>query len=413
MRSPLAWCAVAVVVVVVIAFGEVPVAAQTRSLPEAPGTWKPWKPFAAIASARQAVSATPALVKAFEAELLELNAILRRAPAVATPVGFSVETWGNLAGYRASENAPGQPAAAAVPLPGGLTFGAFPIFEYQRNGKTIREDTGETALQQFIVNQIGPSLIDNRGVPDWGPLDADVFLQPRRRDDVAGWTRYGDALVIAHEGAALWVPLAYGAALDLEARARQAKVADFQESVDASTSRLAVIRDPAWRATRLKEAQQDAAAMPNPQAFVKQIEESIRIEEASLVAEVGPSSGSGKALAEAKLAVAEVTGLIAALSPAERAAPSCFSESGTSVRARFRGVPAAGCEPLVRPNYAYFNKALPRSVPQVVVITPIGRCFDTADKFNREANSPSPAGCRANRGLIETLDKAALRAWVR
>jgi len=67
----------------------------------------------------------------------------------------------------------------------------------------------------------------------------------------------------------------------------------------------------------------------------------------------------------------------------------------------------------VRPNYGYFNKTLPRSAPQVVIITPITRCFDTADKYNRDANSLSPAGCRANRALIETLDKDALRAWVR
>ena len=67
----------------------------------------------------------------------------------------------------------------------------------------------------------------------------------------------------------------------------------------------------------------------------------------------------------------------------------------------------------MRPNYGYFNKALPRSTPQVVIITPITRCFNTADKYNNEANSPSPAGCRANRALVETMDKEALRAWVR
>ena len=71
-----------------------------------------------------------------------------------------------------------------------------------------------------------------------------------------------------------------------------------------------------------------------------------------------------------------------------------------------------GCHPLVRPNYGYFNKTLPRSAPQVVIITPITRCFDTANKYNLEANSTSPSGCRANRALIETLDKDALRAWV-
>ena len=53
-------------------------------------------------------------------------------------------------------------------------------------------------------------------------------------------------------------------------------------------------------------------------------------------------------------------------------------------RARFRTVAAATCQPIVRPNYGYFNKALPRSAPQVLIITGIKRCFDTADKFNRE-----------------------------
>ena len=67
----------------------------------------------------------------------------------------------------------------------------------------------------------------------------------------------------------------------------------------------------------------------------------------------------------------------------------------------------------MRPNYGYFNKSLPRSTPQVVIIRPITRCFSTADKYNNDANSPSPAGCRANRALVETMDKEALRAWVR
>ena len=70
-------------------------------------------------------------MKAFEAELLALNAILRRATGVASPVGFSVETWGHLDGYRVFEHAPGQPAPGGLPLAGALTFGAFPIFEYR------------------------------------------------------------------------------------------------------------------------------------------------------------------------------------------------------------------------------------------------------------------------------------------
>jgi hypothetical protein len=395
------------------AAGAVPAWAQTRLLPDAPGTWKPWKPFSASAGSRQAQAATPALVKTFEAELLALNAILRRAPGTASPVGFSVETWGHLAGYHVSEHAPGQPVAGGLPLAGGLTFGAFPIFEYERNGKMIRADTGETALQGFLVNEIGRGLIDRGNVAEWGAVDHDAFLQPLPQGEIAGLPRYGDGLGVARDPAALWTPLSRRSALDLVKAARQLEVNNVQEGVDASTARLAVVRDPAWRATRLKDAQQSAATMPDPQAFIKQIEESIRIEEAALVNELAPTTGSGKRLIEARRALTEVTDWIAELSPTEQAAAACYAEKGATFRARFLTVPSPGCHPLVRPNYGYFNKALPRSAPQVVIITGITRCFDTADKYNRDANSPSPAGCRANRALIETFDKDAMRAWLR
>jgi hypothetical protein len=180
---------------------------------------------------------------------------------------------------------------------------------------------------------------------------------------------------------------------------------------------LAVVRDPAYRAKRVAEAKEGAAAakMSNAQAqvFIKQVEDSIGVEEASLLKELSPATGTGKNLADAKRAVSEVTDWIAQLSPAEQAAPSCFAEKGATLRARFTTVGSAGCVPLVRPNYAYFNKALPRSAPQVVIITGIKRCFDTADKYNNDANSPSPSGCRANRALVESMDKDAIRAWLR
>ena len=397
--------------------GGVPAWSQTRPLPDAPGTWKPWKPLSTTTGAGGAKeqAATPALVKAFEGELLALNAILRRAAGVASPVGFSVETWGHLTGYHVSEHAIGQPAAGKMPIAGGLTFGAFPIFEYQRNGKTIREDTGETALQTFLVNQIGPGPIDRGNVADWGPVDTDAFQKPMPQGEIAGLPRHGDGLVIARDPAALWTPLPQRGALDLVVKARTIVVQGLEESIAAYTAQLAVVRDPAYRAKRLKEAQEAAALakMPNPQAFIKQIEESIGVEEASLVKELGPATGTGKNLVDAKRALSEVTDWIAQLSPAELAAPSCYAAKGTTLRARFPTAASAGCQPLVRPNYGYFNAALPRSAPQVVIITGIKRCFDTSDKYNRDANDPSPAGCRANRALVETMDKDAIRAWLR
>jgi len=391
----------------------VPVIPQSKTLPDAPGSWKPWKPLATTTGNGREQAATPALMKAFEAELLTFNAIARRATGVATPVGFSVETWGWVTGYQVSEHAPGQPPAGGLPIAGGFTFGAFPIFEYVRNGKTIREDTGETALQQFLINQIGRGVIDSGYVQEWMPIDHDAFLKPMPQGEIAGLPRYGDGLVIARDPAALWTPLSQRAALDIVVKARQLAVEGLEESMSKYTERLAVVRDPAWRAKRMKDAQEAAKTMPNPQAFIKTIEESIGVEEASLLKELGPSTGTGKSLADAKRALSEVTGWIAELTPAQQGAPACYAAKGTTLRTKFPTSAPADCHPLVRPNYGYFNKALPRSAPQVLIITGIKRCFDTADKYNRDANSASPAGCRANRALVETLDKAAVRAWLR
>ena len=58
-----------------------PVRAQVRYLVDEPGVWKPWKPFTAIASTGTDRGATPAETKAFEATLLQLNAIFRARTA--------------------------------------------------------------------------------------------------------------------------------------------------------------------------------------------------------------------------------------------------------------------------------------------------------------------------------------------
>ena len=158
-----------------------------------------------------------------------------------------------------------------------------------------------------------------------------------RQGEIAGLPRYGDGLIIARDPEALWTPLPQRGALDLVVKARQLVVQGYEESLSAYTAQLAVVRDPAYRAKRVAEAKEAAAAakMPNPQAFVKQVEDSIGIEEASLLKELSPATGTGKNLADAKRALSEVTDWIAQLSPAELAAPSCYAEKGTTLRARF------------------------------------------------------------------------------
>jgi len=404
------WCTLAVAA----ALSSTLAAAQyPKFLVDSPGVWKPWKGLTAIASARKEQSATPALVKAFEAELLGLNEIAKRAPGVATPTGFSVETWGSLDGYRPRDHAPGQPPPGGLPLMGAWTFGAFPVFEYERSGKIIRSDTGETQLQYFAINQITRDLGEPGTIAEFGQVDHDAFLQPLRHGEFAGIPRYGDQLIIARDPERLWTPLTLRAALDIVALARKATVTERQEGVDTMTARLSTMRDPGWRAERAKEDQANAARMPDAQQFLAQVAAGRKIEEDSLAQELSPAGRAAQSLAEARRSLDEVTSWIAELAPSDQAAPVCYAENGANLRARFRPAPAPGCHPLARPNYGYFDKSAPRSAAQVVLIRGFGRCFDTTDQYNREANSPGPAGCRANRALVEGIDKDAVRAWMK
>lgn len=391
----------------------VPSWSQTKSLPDAPGVWKPWKGLTAVPSARAEAGVTAAQVKAFEAEMLTLNGIVARATGVATPVGYSVETWAHLSSWKAPAHGPGHPGPRTLPMSGGLSFGAFPIFEYVRNGKTIREDTGETALQDFVVNTIDKAIFRPNRVEEWGAVNQDAFLLPARKGEIAGLPRYGDSLIVARDPDALFTPLGLGAALEIVRMERAGSVAEYRESREKYATQLAQVRDPARRARRLKEAADGAAAMPDPAAFIAMVEAALAAEEASIVSALSPAGSASTSLADAERALGEVTSWLSEMTPAERAEPACYVEQGRGLRARFKAAPAAGCVPLVRPNYAYFNPALPRSAPQVILITSIARCFDSADPYNLDARAKGPHGCPANRALIETIDKDALRAWLR
>jgi hypothetical protein len=381
--------------------------AQPNYLVNEPGTWKAWN-FTATPTTRRERAATPADVKAFEAELLKLQAILRQAPGVAHPVGFSVETWGNLHGY--TPPAPGQPAGSALPLAGALSFGAFPIFQYERNGKMIREDTGETELVLFHVNELQPWLTTGGSVDDWGGIDTDAFLMPPALGEVAGFPRYRDVIVIKKNPAPLWVPLSLADALRLTLRAREQKIDERRTVLDRFNRDLADAIDPAKKTARLEEYRKSSASMPDPAAFLAQMQEVERRTEASLRRELSPDGGVMKSYLEAERGAAQVKALLDGLAPSAAAAAACYAGAGKPLPDRFRTGPGQGCSPIVRPNWQYFDKALPRSAPQLVVVSYISRCYDrTPDP--RVPNTP--AGCPVNRRLLETMDRDAILNWLK
>lgn len=202
--------------------------AQVRYRPDETGPWRPWT-MTAIASARQARGATSAEVQAFEARLKQLAAIVRRAPAVATPIGFAGELWGSLDGYGIS--VPGQPAGTTVPLAGGVSFGAFPLIEFTRNGRLMNEDLkgGETALLQFRVNAIERGVFSASAPIEWIGDDDPGFFEPLAGAPVQGLPRFGDVLVLTNRAAPLWVPLSLEASLRPVIDARRDALAHRRE----------------------------------------------------------------------------------------------------------------------------------------------------------------------------------------
>ena len=138
--------------------------------------------------------------------------------------------------------------------------------------------TKPRVIELLLVTAVPPMILAQQGMPSLGLIAAVVIggalaaggantincwierdrdqlmrrtlARPLPQGEIAGLPRYGDGLVIARDPAALWAPLPLAAALDLVAKARKVAVDEHQQSVDAQNARLAIVRDPAWRATR-------------------------------------------------------------------------------------------------------------------------------------------------------------------
>jgi hypothetical protein len=380
---------------------------QVRYRPTETGPWRPWH-FTAIDSARQSRGATGAEVEAFQARLQELAAIIKRAPGVTPPIGFAGELWGSL-----SSHDPATGPGRAVPLAGALSFGAFPLIDFTRNGKVVNEDLkgGETELLQFQVNDIGGHMYGTSRPDGWGDAELDAFVEPATGASVAGLAQSGDVLVVRKNQQPLWVPVPLADALKPIATTRRAAFEQMREAYNTEVAKFTEWQSPSRRAARRAEWQKAARTMPNGGAeFLANMERSDPQIEAGHTARLAPGGPEDTRVKEAEGALREVETMVAALSPDERNAPSCHDRSASPLADRFRALAGApeSCRPIVRPNAGYFDARLPRSAPQVVMVSMFTRCLRPE---SLKATSPR-GGCVINRALVESLDWDAVRAWL-
>ena len=389
-------------------WASVALVAQMRYLPDAPGTWKPWR-FIAYGDNRRLLGARPADVKELEAQLLRLNAILKKTDGFTNPIGFSVETVGlaRPGGRPAIGRAPGS-RPHLRPLPASLNFGAYAVHEYGTGATAKRDDTGETAQLLFFVNQLAQPLFstaDHR-VAEFEKLDADVARLAAPQPDVLGFPRYGDTLVLKKSAEPIWAAVTFADALDLVARSI--------DSAAGGRARRGRTRPGGLR--RYDGSEEDRAAH-------RAVQDHRAAAEGSGLHGQDDKGGSreGKAgrhcccrkspaakavVTKSEQELAGARTMAAGLSAADKTAPACYASGDKVSVSRFRRGPAAGCDALVRPNWKLFNPALPRSAPQLLTIGHFYWCLGADKKFVHVG------GCTANKRLLESVDRAALLAWL-
>ncbi len=383
------------------------VIAQLRYRPTETGPWRPWH-FTAIESARKSRGATAAEVQAFQVRLQELAAIVKRAPAVAPPIGFAGELWGSL-----DSHDPATGTGRAVPLAGSLSFGAFPLIEFMRNGKLVNEDLkgGETPLLQFQVNDIGGHMYGTSKPDGWADTQLDAFVEPAAGAPFAGLARIGDVFVVRRNQKPLWIAFPVADALKPIATTRRTTFEQMRDAYDKEVADFTAWKSPARRAARRAEWEKAAKTMPNGGAeFLASMEKTDPQIEAANAARLGPGGPEATRVKEAERELQEVDTLVAALSPDARNAPSCYDGSARRLADRFRVLAGAppSCRPLVRPNADYFDATLPRSSPQVLMVSMFTRCLEPE---SLRATAPR-GGCVINRALLESMDWDAVRAWL-
>jgi hypothetical protein len=388
--------------------------AQVRYRPTDNGPWRPWH-FTAIPTARQNRGATAAELQAWQSRLQELAAIVRRAPAVAQPVGFAAEVWGNLDGY--GPPAPGEPSGARLPLAGSLSFGAFPLIEFMRNGKLMNEDLkgGETELLHFTVNHIERGMFQQSMPMEWSGEDAVGFVEPKTRETVAGLTRIDDVLVLVsdrNKARPLWTPLTLEEAMAPALAQRRKLFESRRKNYEDQKREFAEWSSPQQRAARRADWQRSAAGMGAEQGrtFLANMEKTDPEIEKAKKALLAPGGSEERGVQDAEKALREAEALLAAAGQT-RAAAACYDKSANRLAARFR--PLAGapptCEPLVKTNWAFFDPARPRAAPQILMLAQYGRCL-TKESVAR--GDGTRGGCAINRQLVNSIDWDAVRAWM-
>jgi hypothetical protein len=211
--------------------------------------------------------------------------------------------------------------------------------------------------------------------------------------------------VIKKSSAPIWAAVTLSETLDLVGRSIDRRLMDERDAAARFQRGYDYIKDPKKREARLEQYRKLAPLQKDPAYMEKmtKAEDAMDKQADALL----PQIVSAKVVVtKSEQELAGVRTTAAGLSAADKAAPACYASGDNVSVSRFRRAPAPACDPLVRANWKLFNPALPRSAPQVLTISNFEGCL-VPDRQVLHVG-----GCTANRRLLESIDKAALLAWL-
>jgi hypothetical protein len=343
---------------------------------------------------RQSVSAT----------LDKLSTLIKATPTASALSGFWMKESRNL--Y------PGNPHHFEI--------GFFPFYleDVLTNGKFVPQWAGETESVYFQFNSLP------------GPLSQPViaggfYLRPQQTASFAGFPIFDDSnLLITRHNRDPWAPVPLRTAL-------LAAQPEFEKDRQTAESRLASlkkqndeIQSPAFEQKMREHLEKYSGEFrtSNPAKWkgrLEGMERELLYNRQQAAKKANPlRDKEGNWYWNPIDAHANAAKRLAALSPADAAAPACYLPAPDSDgRYALRGdlFPLSSnpaCRPLATANTAYFDPALPRTAPQLLRVNAFGRCAAVSNgklvQKHRPGYSHPPQGCFIHVPIWEQLDWAAV-----
>jgi hypothetical protein len=388
---------------------------------------------------RRVPAHTAAERQAMTRTLDALTGILEATPSGSQGEGYWVQDSRHLDYVDVFRTPPDAPLARWP-----LTFDTalFPFYhdDTLRNGTWRLSVAGETESVRFAFNRLPDNLprevlARESAVGDREPVE--MYLRPRVTDTWAGWPVYErDLLVVTRPGRDPWAPVSMG-------RALAATLAEYEKDRKTADDRLATlkqkhdeVRSDAWEQQMRDTFEKNNGALrtTRPSNFTTRLaslEHEIRVTRERAAREANPQrNAEGAWYWNPVDALDAARARLAALTPADAAAPACYTLAPTQPRTdgsrpdagRYatKGdiVPVgsvAGCRDIVVTNPYYFDTSLPRTAPQILTIG-FGRCAQVRDGAividRRWTRNTPPHGCYRHRIMWSEADWSAITALV-